>query len=193
MPDEYEPGLVTLTEFGRRMGVSDTAVHNAIGRNRVFPVLSTTGKRRLLEWPKARDDWNARTDFSKKTVAKEKKVAPANAPWEPERPAPPPEAEPLVQDGDVLDVSDYAKARTAREGYQARLAQLEYLEKSGKLVSVETVQADAYKVALTVRDTLLNIPDRLAAELAAESSPEKVHLMLSRELRAVIESLRADL
>jgi hypothetical protein len=40
-----------------------------------------------------------------------------------------------------------------------------------------------------VRDNLLNIPDRLAATLAAESDADRVHLMLSGEIRKALDEL----
>jgi hypothetical protein len=40
-----------------------------------------------------------------------------------------------------------------------------------------------------VRDNLLNIPDRLAATLAAEMDAEKVHQMMTVEIRKALDEL----
>jgi len=71
----------------------------------------------------------------------------------------------------------------------ARLAKIEFEEKTAKLISRDEVQVAAFTKARTVRDSLLNIPDRLAATLAAESEAEKVHQMLTVEIRKALDEL----
>ena len=73
---------------------------------------------------------------------------------------------------------EYSKARAVREGYQARLTKLDYEERSGKLVSADEVQVAAFNRFRQFRDGMLNIPDRLAAVLAAEGDPGRVHELL---------------
>ena len=84
---------------------------------------------------------------------------------------------------------DYYTARAIREHYLARLARIEFDEKVGKLVSRDEVQVAAFTKARTVRDNLLNIPDRLAAVLAAETDVDKVHKILTEEIRKALEDL----
>lgn len=115
----------------------------------------------------------------------------ASAPPEP----PPPPADPPARDEPTPPRSGggvpptYAESRAIREAFMARLAKLEYEEKSGKLVPVDQVKADAFKTARIIRDGLLNIPDRVAHELAHETDPTAVHLRLTAEFRAVLEAL----
>ena len=58
---------------------------------------------------------------------------------------------------------------------------------AGKYVDADEVKVAAFNKARIVRDGLLNIPDRLAALLAAESDEHKVHKLLASEIRAVLE------
>lgn len=82
----------------------------------------------------------------------------------------------------------YAQSRAVREHYLARLAKIEFEERAGKLVSRDEVTIAAFTKARTVRDNLLNIPDRVAALLAAESDAVRTHQILSDEIRkALIE------
>jgi hypothetical protein len=60
--------------------------------------------------------------------------------------------------------------------------------KLGELVSVVLVERDHFEAMRTVRDSMLNIPDRVAAELAAESSSTKVHARLDAEIRQALDS-----
>ncbi len=85
-----------------------------------------------------------------------------------------------------LGVLDYARARAIRENYLARLAKIEYEERSAKLVSRDEVQIEAFNRFRTFRDGMLNIPDRVAAMLAAESDPAKVHEILTTEIRKAL-------
>jgi len=73
-----------------------------------------------------------------------------------------------------------------RENYLARLAKIEFEERSGKLVSRDEVQVAAFNKFRTFRDGMLNIPDRVAAVLAAESDPAMVHEILAIEIRKAL-------
>jgi len=84
---------------------------------------------------------------------------------------------------------EYFRARAVREGYLARLAKIEFEEKTAKLVGRDEVKVAAFTSARLVRDNLLNIPDRLAATLAAETDAEKVHQMLTVEIRKALDEL----
>lgn len=83
----------------------------------------------------------------------------------------------------------FAQSRAVKEAYLARLAKLEFEEKSGKLINADGMKNEAFKMARIVRDSILNIPDRISAELAAETEPFKVHKLLSDELRKALEAL----
>lgn len=82
-----------------------------------------------------------------------------------------------------------AASKAKRESFMAELARLEYELKAGQLVPIDEVKKEAFRTARIVRDTILNIPDRLAAELAAEPNQFTVHKRLSEELRKALEEL----
>jgi hypothetical protein len=81
----------------------------------------------------------------------------------------------------------YAESRAERERYAALLAKLEYEERAAELVSVHEVQAEVFKAFRELRDRVLSIPDRVAAMIAAESDPAKVHEILASEIRSALE------
>ena len=82
---------------------------------------------------------------------------------------------------------DYSRARTVSETYRARLHKLEYEERSGKLISRDEVEVAAFNRFRMFRDRMLNIPDRVAAVVAAESDAGNVHQTLSSEIRDALE------
>jgi hypothetical protein len=82
---------------------------------------------------------------------------------------------------------EYSKARAVRESYLARMAKMDFEERSGKLVNRDEVQVAAFGRFRALRDGMLNIPDRLAAVLAAESDAARVHDLLSTEIRKALQ------
>ena len=82
-------------------------------------------------------------------------------------------------------LTQYSRARAIREYYQASLAKIEYEQKVGKLLPKDEVQAAAFNTYRQFREQLLNIPDRVAAIIAAETGMDtkKVHEILTAEVR----------
>ena len=58
------------------------------------------------------------------------------------------------------------------------------------LRGAQAQQQPSTRTARQVRDSLLNLPDRLAAELAAETNQFKVHQRLVKEIRRALEELQ---
>ncbi|OFZ54968.1 MAG: hypothetical protein A2428_03075 [Bdellovibrionales bacterium RIFOXYC1_FULL_54_43] len=83
----------------------------------------------------------------------------------------------------------FQQARAMREAYRAKEAKLAYEERIGKLVSAERIKTEAFECARMVRDSILNIPNRIAHELAGETDPGKVHALLTVELNKALEEL----
>lgn len=169
---------VTLTAYAKSKGVSTEAVSKAVrvGRLSKSVVFDAKGKPRVV--PAIADqEWTANTDSAQQRV-------PAVAP--PRPPAP----EPEPQGRDEPKTATFQQARTLREAYMARLAKLEFDEKSGLLVRADAVKNEAFRTARTVRDNMLNIPDRIAAELANETNQFKVHQRLTQEIRRALEDMK---
>ena len=61
-----------------------------------------------------------------------------------------------------------------------------YEERIAKLVSGEEVQVAAFNKFRQFRDAMINLPDRLAAMLAAESVETTVHALLTTEIRKAL-------
>jgi phage terminase Nu1 subunit (DNA packaging protein) len=87
----------------------------------------------------------------------------------------------------------FTAARTRREEQQAVLAELDVRKRTGELVEWSKVEAMNASTAVMVRESLLAIPDRLAAVLAAETDERRVRQLLDSELRTALASLAASL
>jgi len=158
--------LLSLRAYAKHRGVSLAAVQKAIHSGRITP--NADG---LIESDRADAEWAAKTRPGQRRT----------------RSAPPAVREPAEASG--AGGLDYFRARAIRESYLARLAKIEFEEKTAKLISRDEVQVAAFTKARTVRDNLLNIPDRLAATLASESDADKVHQILTGEIRKALDEL----
>lgn len=71
---------------------------------------------------------------------------------------------------------------------RARKLRLDNDAREGRLVPIDRVRREAFDGARTIRDALLNIPDRLSGELAAETDPAVVWRKLDAAIRQGLSS-----
>jgi hypothetical protein len=193
---------VSLRAYARHRGVSLRAVQKAIQAGRIER--TPTGK---IDVQTADTQWDRRT--APRPLIAKRSGPPANLqkqravsavdqggqPLEPNR-IPNTVAEPRKEPprGDLPGASagDYSRARAVRENYLAHMSKLDFEERSGKLIRRDEVQVAAFNRFRTFRDGMLNLPDRLAAVLAAESDSAKVHDILATEIRKALLEFADD-
>jgi hypothetical protein len=179
--------FVGVAEFSLRLGVSTTAVRKAIRTGRVTSLRAAPGTGHMeIAWPRAAEEWQANTDPLRRTHVGPRSGS--SGAQQRDLAVRLPTASSGPGDGSATALS-YADARTRREAYEARLAKLEYEEKAGLLVTIAKVRANAFNLGRQVRDGLLNIPDRLAHELAGEARVERVREILTREIEVTLAPL----
>jgi len=152
--------VMSQRAYARHRGVSASTVQKAIGSGRIHTL--PTGQ---IDSDAADAEWARNTQTQ---------APPVDRRGQPE------------EDGEVFGASQYTKARAVREHYQARLAKIDYEERIAKLVSGEEVQVAAFNKFRQFRDAMINLPDRLAAMLAAESVETTVHALLTTEIRKAL-------
>lgn len=84
------------------------------------------------------------------------------------------------------------KTRIKNEMEKGKLLEAKAKAEIGELVSVEEVKTSAFNKARIVRDNLLNIPDRVASQLASINDERKIYEILLNEIRTVLEALSSD-
>lgn len=173
-------GFVSLREFARRRGVALSAVQKAVESGRVKAIeRDAAGRITGIHAERATAEWDANTDpveaarNGKLPLVESLPVAPGA-----EASAPNPSSN-----------QTYLDARAQRETYEAETAKLDYLKAVGSVVSASEVRDAQFRRYRTLRDKLLNIPDRVATILAAERDPVIVHKLLSDELKRVLNEL----
>jgi hypothetical protein len=149
--------ILGLREYARHRGTSLSTVQKAIHSGRI-----STLPNGMIDSDQADREWRENTEVRPKGSSKRQ------------------------DDDDAFGAAQYTKARAVREHYQARLAKLEYEEKVGSLISKDEVQVATFNQFRQYRDGMLNIPDRVAAMLAAESDAAKCYKILADEIRKAL-------
>lgn len=189
---------ISIREAARRLGVSDTAVHKAIKAGRVAVAGKTDSGRPLMDWADTERRWLANSDVSKRSHVGSR-GSPVRAQDAPRVKLPTSDRmdEAPASSGDDLGGdgprsgrgAGYAQARAAREVFQAKLAKLEYEQKSGRLVDVEAVRREVFAKAREARDALQNARARLVPLLAAETDAARIDELLAAEFRRVSDEM----
>jgi hypothetical protein len=171
---------MSLRAYAKHRGVSLRAVQKAIKSGRI-----AARKDGRLDADVADADWARNTAPRPQPSSQPAKPAasPQSAPHH--HHSDPPRRE--VTDPPKLESGlEYARARAVRETYQARLAKIDFEERTEKLVSADEVRVASFNRFRQFRDGMLNIPDRLAAVLAAEGNVRRVHELLATEIRKAL-------
>lgn len=142
------------------MGVSSPAVLKAIKAGRVKSWEEVDGKVRI-DAEKGKAEWIANTQ--KRT--------------------------PIQEEMRGVQGPTINQSRTILEAYRAKTAKVEYEEKIGTLVLADSVKRQAFACAREARDRLMNLPDRVAGLVAAESNERACHEILMKEIRSVCDEL----
>ena len=192
-------GRLSIRGYARHRGVSHTAVRKALSTGRIHADAKGT-----IDPALADDEWASSTNLSKprnSVIGDPRPAAPRPRPQPqashraPERPRHAPEpahaepGSPHVSSGAGRLVGSYADSRAARELFLARLAKLEFEERSGKLVDADKVRAQTFALGRRLRDAILAMPDRLAPVLVGQSEPAVIHRLLTEDIVACLGEL----
>jgi hypothetical protein len=179
MPEPQE--LISQREYARRRGISHVAVNRAVVSGRISTV---EGK---IDPEVADREWLENTDQSKPRNRITGSPKHRRSEGEPSTPT---GMEPAEEGaGGNSTASGYAKARAARELYQAQLSKLELDRERGILVLADEVKLGAFNMARKARDQLIALPERMAATLAAEQDPAEVQRLLEDEVERICEEI----
>lgn len=89
----------------------------------------------------------------------------------------------------AADDDSYLEARTREKQFQAKKAELDYLERVGDLVSADAIREEQFDIYRQHRDKLEQIPSAVAEKLAAETDPQRIEHLLRTEIRNTLNEL----
>jgi hypothetical protein len=88
---------------------------------------------------------------------------------------------------------DYQTSRAIREAYAARLAKLEFEERTGKLLNADEVKVKHFNLARLLRDRIQQIPRKVAPQIVAavvvQPDQRLVEDLLMEAIREALEEL----
>ena len=155
---------MNFTEYAAHRGVARNAVQTALSTGRISYVLDEQGKKRI-DPVQADLQWMKNTDPSKQNNTK--KDSPV----------------------DMSNIPLLHESRAIRAWFEAKLSELEYGERSQELLSAKQVRKECFELGRRVRDAILQVPDRISSQLAAESDSFRIHTLLSQELTTALRGL----
>ncbi len=184
MPKILEKKIVRVgvTGYAKHRGISKSAVSQIIKAGKIEEAVHFTkngnGKRAHIDLELADKLWNIR-------VAKTVQSAHSNS--DDKHPA----HGITKEDNEAAPGQgpSYANARSIKETYSAKMAQIAYEEKSGSLCKTEDVARAAKDMSRITRDYLLTLPDKLSPILAAENDVDEIFKLLSDEVHHALDSL----
>lgn len=103
-------------------------------------------------------------------------------------PSLPASVEATIPDGNAAGET-FDKARTRREISDANRSEMEVAELCGLLIRIDAVKVSLATTFTTTRESLLQIPSRLAPLLAADSDPASVQNILHAEIHNALHQL----
>lgn len=147
------PEWISQNEFARRIGVSPGAITKSLNNGRISCHKST----RKIDWITQEKAWHENRNPDN---VRDQYPGPDELPQQ---------------------HSDIAQAKLKKETYIAKLKQLEYEEKSGKLIEKDFVKSAVFRFGKQIRDSVLTIPERVGAVYAAQCT-EELKIVLARVL-----------
>jgi hypothetical protein len=207
--------LLGIRAFARRRGVSHTAVQKAISSGRLKDSVCRDRQGQVrIDADLADREWGDNTDKAQQRErgghggsTSERGSAETGAqPRGPRRPTlAAATSEPIAGGGSTglgapvgaagdagpmpTSGPSFNQSRAVREAYRAKTERIRYELLVGSVVRADEVRSQAFRVHRVVRDALLNVPHRVAAELAATTSVHLVHQILLRELNGALAEL----
>lgn len=175
---------MTVDDYAARRGCSPRAVRKAIEAGRISA--TRDGRAWRINADQADREWAAHTDPARggrHDAEAAQEPAPAGA--EPDQ-------------GGIETLADsrrrWSHHRARLAGTEAELAQIKLRLERGELVDAAAEREAGFRTARAFRDRMMNIPDRIAATLAAEGDAGVIHITLTREIReACLELACLDL
>lgn len=180
---------MSLRAYARHRGDALSAVQKAIADGRVSAGAvrrDETGRLTGIDQEIADRDWASNTD---PVEALKNHKWPAGLLDTAERQMPeslPAKDEPPAS---AADSKGYLDARTREKEFQAKQAELNYLERVGELVSAADVRGEQIEIYRELRDKLEQLPARVSQKLAAETDPQRIEHALSTEIRITLNEL----
>jgi len=90
-----------------------------------------------------------------------------------------------------IKIGTLSESQALKAAYDAAITKIKLEEMQGDLIKKTDVEKEAFDISRRVRDSILNIPDRISADLASDTSTHSINNKLTKELIQALEELAA--
>lgn len=87
---------------------------------------------------------------------------------------------------DIAGGATRAELLDRKLAVEVRTAELDYYERAGELVRADDVRRQAFDAGRRIRDALMQLPERLAPELAVEEDAHSIRARIEGEIRMAL-------
>lgn len=163
---------MSLRAFARLLKVSPSAVVKGVQRGRLHACIrEIDGRPVIVDVGVARHEWTENAQRQKRGAG--------DAAASPKRPA--------------LDLSPLSRITLAEAQRELVLERMRKLQRErdvaeGRLIPLALAEKLAFENNRIIRETLLNLPARIAAEIAADHDPASVHRKMDKVIREALHA-----
>ena len=167
--------LITFAELAKLKNVSRAAVSKKKQTGILDAAIVNHNGKYLVNKEMAMDLWDKNTDPSKGVIG----VA-ATTKKELKK-----KVDALPEDA----IPEYNVSRARKEYYQSELAKLQVAQQKKDLIPVVEIKKSSFEIGRSIRESLANLADRLASQIAGETDSQVIHKLLTDEHREALEEL----
>ena len=180
--------LMTQAEYARHRGCTEATVSEA-KRGRILSALRPRGKRTLID-----------SDMADRLWVENRRRPPVKGALKDAGPPDPLEAPAPSADALAAFILGLPEDRIPEQGesikrqlhYKAERERVEALKAREQVLDKDRVKSEAFTLGKSLRESILSVPDRLAAKLAVTSDIGQCREMLRSELSIALRSLQND-
>jgi hypothetical protein len=184
MPKKRKKRYLRPREFAVRLGVYVTTVYKAIQHGRIESFDNDYGEQ-MIDWETEAKKFIETSNTPKRFYKKLN--------WNDELVKHEQGEQAETRDSSGEQVYSLTNARALKETYLAKKAKINYQLERGELIRPDEIEHDLRALALTHKKSLLSIPSRTSAMLAAESDPRKCTKILNDELKNVLHEFADEI
>jgi hypothetical protein len=175
---------ISIREYSRRRGVSDTAVRKAIASGKISRGVIDQDTKRPKILPGIADmEWESYTNPNYERVRKSERLARSGPIRPPAAPTPPADA----PAPDISGKKPLAEIKRLTAEVGLNLAAIELRKKKGELIDRKSVYSALFEAGQEVKNAVLGVPDRYIDAILAAPGRNEAWAVLNE---ALIEALQ---
>ena len=162
--------LISMAELAKLKNVSRMAVSKKVKQGKLEGAVVNHNGKRMIHKEEAFRLWDLQALPSRDTTVRKR-------------------LKEEIDSKTVDEIPNYAESKAKREHFLAELARLDVEQKKKDLIPVTEIKKSSFEIGRAIRESLFNLADRLANQVAGETDPQIIHKLLTEEHRAALEQL----